>query len=40
MGEVQMKQTWPGFDDHWVKGDRGLLFYSLQYIEMFSNKKF
>lgn len=37
---VQMKQTGPGSDDRWVKGDLGLSFCSLQYIEMFYNKKF
>lgn len=38
MREIQMKQTGAGSDDHWVKGDSGLLLYSLQYIEMFYNK--
>lgn len=38
--ETEMKQTWPGFHGRWVKGNRDLLFCSLQCIGMVYSKKF
>lgn len=38
--DTQTKQTWPGYDNHCMESNGGLLFLALQYIEMFYNKKF